>query len=215
MNMKLEVPGRTHSRWVLFLLSLAYVLNFVDRQVLAIVAGDVKAELGLSDTQLGMLVGAGVRGVLHAVRLRARARGRYALAQVGAHRGAHGLEPAHGGLRRRGQLLAARDVSLRRGHRRSRGRAVIAIDAVGLLRSGAAGPSALGVRPRHLSRHDARFRGRWSDRRVVRLAYCIRRRGLVGAATRGADRAHGARARARRSALRDEGAARRDGARIR
>jgi predicted MFS family arabinose efflux permease len=42
---------------VLVLLSLAYVLNFVDRQVLAIVAGDVKAELGLSDFQLGVLLG--------------------------------------------------------------------------------------------------------------------------------------------------------------
>lgn len=50
-------PGRAHSAWVLALLSLAYVLNFVDRQVLAIVAGDVKAELGLSDFQLGLLLG--------------------------------------------------------------------------------------------------------------------------------------------------------------
>jgi predicted MFS family arabinose efflux permease len=41
----------------LALLSVAYVLNFVDRQVLAIVAGDVKAELGLSDFQLGLLLG--------------------------------------------------------------------------------------------------------------------------------------------------------------
>jgi predicted MFS family arabinose efflux permease len=50
-------PSRGVSLWVLALLSLAYVLNFVDRQVLAIVAGDVKAELGLSDFQLGLLLG--------------------------------------------------------------------------------------------------------------------------------------------------------------
>ncbi|MFI5320796.1 MAG: spinster family MFS transporter [Myxococcota bacterium] len=50
-------PSRAYSLWVLALLSLAYVLNFVDRQVLAIVAGDVKAELGLSDFQLGLLLG--------------------------------------------------------------------------------------------------------------------------------------------------------------
>lgn len=49
--------SRGYSGWVLFLLSVAYVLNFVDRQVLAIVAGDVKAELGLSDFQLGVLLG--------------------------------------------------------------------------------------------------------------------------------------------------------------
>ena len=50
-------PTRAYSLWVLALLSLAYVLNFVDRQVLAIVAGDVKAELGLSDFQLSLLLG--------------------------------------------------------------------------------------------------------------------------------------------------------------
>ena len=50
-------PSGGSSILVLALLSLAYVLNFVDRQVLAIVAGDVKAELGLSDFQLGVLLG--------------------------------------------------------------------------------------------------------------------------------------------------------------
>jgi predicted MFS family arabinose efflux permease len=50
-------PRKAGSIFVLALLSLAYVLNFVDRQVLAIVAGDVKAELGLSDLQLGLLLG--------------------------------------------------------------------------------------------------------------------------------------------------------------
>jgi MFS family permease len=50
-------PSRGYSLWVLALLSLAYVLNFVDRQVLAIVAGDVKAELGLTDFQLSVLLG--------------------------------------------------------------------------------------------------------------------------------------------------------------
>ena len=42
---------------VLTALTVAYVLNFVDRQVLAIVAHDVKQELALSDTQLGLLLG--------------------------------------------------------------------------------------------------------------------------------------------------------------
>jgi len=51
------VQGPAHSRRVLLVLTLAYVLNFVDRQVLAIVALDVKKELGLSDTQLGWLLG--------------------------------------------------------------------------------------------------------------------------------------------------------------
>ncbi len=50
-------PSRAYANWVLFLLLLAYILNFVDRQVLAIVGLDVKEEMGLSDTQLGLLLG--------------------------------------------------------------------------------------------------------------------------------------------------------------
>ena len=50
-------PSRGYANWVLFLLLLAYVLNFVDRQVLAIVALDVKQEMALSDTELGWLLG--------------------------------------------------------------------------------------------------------------------------------------------------------------
>jgi predicted MFS family arabinose efflux permease len=52
-----EPPRRAYSLWVLALLSFAYVLNFVDRQVLAIVAVDVKRELALSDFQLSLLLG--------------------------------------------------------------------------------------------------------------------------------------------------------------
>lgn len=50
-------PSRGYANWVLCVLLLAYILNFVDRQVLAIVALEVKAEMGLSDTQLGLLLG--------------------------------------------------------------------------------------------------------------------------------------------------------------
>ena len=50
-------PRPAYAGWVLFLLLLAYILNFVDRQVLAIVGLEVKQEMGLSDTQLGLLLG--------------------------------------------------------------------------------------------------------------------------------------------------------------
>ena len=43
--------------YALFVLLLAYVFNFVDRTILAIVADDVKADMGLSDTELGFLLG--------------------------------------------------------------------------------------------------------------------------------------------------------------
>jgi len=44
------MKGRAYANWVLALLLLAYILNFVDRQVLSIVSPEVKQEMGLSDT---------------------------------------------------------------------------------------------------------------------------------------------------------------------
>jgi len=42
---------------VLAVLILAYTFNFLDRQILGILAGPIKAELGLSDGQLGLMGG--------------------------------------------------------------------------------------------------------------------------------------------------------------
>ncbi len=42
---------------VLLMLLLAYILNFVDRQIVGILAVPIKADLNLSDTQLGMMGG--------------------------------------------------------------------------------------------------------------------------------------------------------------
>lgn len=43
--------------YVLAILTIVYVFNFVDRQLLVILQEPIKAELGLSDTQLGLLTG--------------------------------------------------------------------------------------------------------------------------------------------------------------
>lgn len=42
---------------VLSVLILAYTFNFLDRQILGILAGPIKAELGLTDSQLGLMGG--------------------------------------------------------------------------------------------------------------------------------------------------------------
>ncbi|KRA61852.1 MFS transporter [Caulobacter sp. Root655] len=42
---------------VLAMLILAYTFNFLDRQILGILAGSIKAELNLTDTQLGLMGG--------------------------------------------------------------------------------------------------------------------------------------------------------------
>ena len=42
---------------MVFVLAFAYMLNYLDRQILSVLAEPVKQDLGLSDTQLGMLTG--------------------------------------------------------------------------------------------------------------------------------------------------------------
>ncbi|SEJ66021.1 Major Facilitator Superfamily protein [Sphingobium sp. AP50] len=46
-----------YAYYVLAILLLVYVFNFIDRQILAILAEDIKADLGISDAQLGFLYG--------------------------------------------------------------------------------------------------------------------------------------------------------------
>ena len=48
---------RLYPRIVLGMLLLVYTFNFVDRQILGILAPAIKADLGLTDTQLGWLGG--------------------------------------------------------------------------------------------------------------------------------------------------------------
>ncbi len=61
--MILQVPMSSTSRAsgypkvVLAVLIVAYTFNFLDRQILGILAGPIKAELGLSDGQLGLMGG--------------------------------------------------------------------------------------------------------------------------------------------------------------
>jgi predicted MFS family arabinose efflux permease len=51
------VSARQHERYVLFLLFLVYTFNYVDRQVLIILAEPIKSEFKLKDWQLGFLTG--------------------------------------------------------------------------------------------------------------------------------------------------------------
>jgi MFS family permease len=50
-------PRSTRPQLVLAMLLLVYIFNFVDRQILAILAAPIQQELGLSDRQLGLLGG--------------------------------------------------------------------------------------------------------------------------------------------------------------
>ena len=48
----------SYSWYVLIVLVIVYILNFIDRQILSILAVDIKADLGLTDADMGFLGGA-------------------------------------------------------------------------------------------------------------------------------------------------------------
>lgn len=47
----------SYRRYALFILFLTYALNYLDRQIITILAEPIKNDLGISDTQLGLLTG--------------------------------------------------------------------------------------------------------------------------------------------------------------
>ena len=64
-NVSPAVGGR-YAKYVLFVLVIVYIFNFVDRQILSILAEDIKADLGISDAEIGFLYGT-VFAVFYAV----------------------------------------------------------------------------------------------------------------------------------------------------
>jgi MFS family permease len=60
MNSPSDTGAGTYSPnrgYVLFILVVVYTFNFIDRQIVGILAVPIKADLGLSDTQLGLMGG--------------------------------------------------------------------------------------------------------------------------------------------------------------
>ena len=49
--------SRKYANYVLVILTIVYVFNFIDRQILSILAEDIKKDLGLADAQIGFLYG--------------------------------------------------------------------------------------------------------------------------------------------------------------
>src|SRR5918997_4463858 len=52
-----RAPGPAPGGRVLAILLLAYIFNFIDRQIIGVLAIPIKADLGLSDTQMGLMGG--------------------------------------------------------------------------------------------------------------------------------------------------------------
>ena len=51
------IDARKHRPWVLVVLAIVYVFNYIDRQVLSILQDDIKADLNLSEFQLSLMTG--------------------------------------------------------------------------------------------------------------------------------------------------------------
>ena len=56
-DMNQPAPTRRYRYYVLGILVLVYTMNFLDRQILSILAGPIKAELKLTDSQVGLMGG--------------------------------------------------------------------------------------------------------------------------------------------------------------
>ena len=57
-NFMPEVQERTQYRYfVVCFLAIVYTFNFMDRQIMSVLQEPIRREMGLSDTQLGMLTG--------------------------------------------------------------------------------------------------------------------------------------------------------------
>ncbi len=57
MNTQSRYPSPGRAWYVVILLTLAYILSFVDRYILGLLIEPIKADIGLSDTQIGLLLG--------------------------------------------------------------------------------------------------------------------------------------------------------------
>ena len=50
-------PSAGYAWWVVIALTSVYTLSFVDRQILGLLVPSIKRDLGVSDTQIGLLQG--------------------------------------------------------------------------------------------------------------------------------------------------------------
>ena len=50
-------PNKGYRNFVLILLTIVYGFNFIDRQIVGILAPFIQADLNLTNTELGLLIG--------------------------------------------------------------------------------------------------------------------------------------------------------------
>ena len=52
-----QASSARYAKYVLFVLIIVYIFNFIDRQILSILAEEIKADLGIGDAEIGFLCG--------------------------------------------------------------------------------------------------------------------------------------------------------------
>ena len=52
-----QPPNLRRAWYVVFVLMLAYVSSFIDRQILSLLVGPIKRDMKLSDTEVSLLMG--------------------------------------------------------------------------------------------------------------------------------------------------------------
>jgi MFS family permease len=52
-----DAVNSKYARYVLLVLIVVYVFNFIDRQIISILAEEIKADLGIGDAEIGFLYG--------------------------------------------------------------------------------------------------------------------------------------------------------------
>ena len=57
MSSEARPASPTYAWYVVAVLLLAYTLSFIDRMILSLLVGPIKADLGISDTQMSLLMG--------------------------------------------------------------------------------------------------------------------------------------------------------------
>ncbi len=145
----------TYSNYVLFVLFVVYVFNFVDRQILSILIDPIKADLGASDTQMGFLTGFAFAVFYTVAGIPDRALGRPWRASQPDRDRPHGVERDDRALGRGAELSVPGAGAHRRRRRRGGGQPARAFAHLGLLHARAARHRDLDLQLGHPRRRHA------------------------------------------------------------
>ena len=69
-NVEAPYPPLKYAWYVVGVLTFVYIFSFIDRQILNLLVGPIRRDLGISDTQMSLLMGFGFRSFIPCVAFR-------------------------------------------------------------------------------------------------------------------------------------------------